>query len=90
MVAKDELKHMSWISRLELSDVEIERFCHQISDTIKYIDVLDTIRSENLDLDLQILDYSSLREDISAEFIGDLIAKSAVTQEGLVKGPRMG
>jgi aspartyl-tRNA(Asn)/glutamyl-tRNA(Gln) amidotransferase subunit C len=88
-ITKNDLKHMSWISRLELSDEEIEKFRQQIDDTIKYIDVLETFESENLNVDLQELDFSNLREDEIFDFSGDLIPQSALTQERLVKGPKM-
>lgn len=88
-ITKNDLKHMSWISRLELSDEEIEKFRQQIDDTIKYIDVLETFESENLNVDLQELDFSNLREDEIFDFSSDLIPQSALTQERLVKGPKM-
>jgi len=89
MITKDDLKHMSWISRLELSDEEIEKFRQQIDDTIKYIDVLEAFESDNLNVDLQELDFSNLREDEIFDFSGDLIPQSSLTQERLVKGPKM-
>ena len=63
MVSKDELRHLGWISRINLSEEEIETFHHQLDDTIKYIDVLETFDSENLTLDYLEVDFSNLRED---------------------------
>ncbi|MDQ5868484.1 MAG: Asp-tRNA(Asn)/Glu-tRNA(Gln) amidotransferase subunit GatC [Thermoproteota archaeon] len=89
MVSKDELKHLGWISRINLSEEEIETFHHQLGDTIKYIDVLETLDSENLNLDSLEIDFSNLREDKTLEFTKDLIPKSVPAQEGYVKGPKM-
>jgi len=89
LVSKDELKHLGWISRINLSEEEIETFHHQLGDTIKYIDVLETLDSENLNLDSLEIDFSNLREDKTLEFTKDLIPKSVPTQEGYVKGPKM-
>lgn len=89
MIRKDELNHLSWISRLNLTDEELEKFSEQINQTIKYIDVLDTFESESSSVDLQELDLSNFREDEILEFNGDLIPDSVLTPERLVKGPKM-
>lgn len=89
MVTKDELNYLSWISRLNLTDEELEKFSEQIDETIKYIDVLETFHSESSGVDLQELDLSDFREDEILEFSGDLIPYSNFTPERLVKGPKM-
>jgi aspartyl-tRNA(Asn)/glutamyl-tRNA(Gln) amidotransferase subunit C len=89
LVSKDELRHLGWISRINLSEEEIETFHHQLGDTIKYIDVLETFDSENLTLDYLEVDFSNLREDKTIEFTMDLFPKSSLAQEGYVKGPKM-
>jgi aspartyl/glutamyl-tRNA(Asn/Gln) amidotransferase C subunit len=89
LVSKDELIHLGWISRINLSEEEIETFHHQLDDTIKYIDVLETFSSENLSLDHLEIIFSDLREDKAIEFTRDLIPKSSRAQQGYVKGPKM-
>jgi aspartyl-tRNA(Asn)/glutamyl-tRNA(Gln) amidotransferase subunit C len=89
LVSKDELRHLGWISRINLSEEEIETFHHQLGDTIKYIDVLETFDSENLILDYLEVDFSNLREDKTIGFTRDLIPKTSMAQEGYVKGPKM-
>jgi aspartyl/glutamyl-tRNA(Asn/Gln) amidotransferase C subunit len=83
------LKHFSWISRIELTDGELDRFQRQIDDTLKYIDVLETIRTENLEMDSQQMEFIFLREDEVVAFPLDVFSSSAVTSEGFVKGPKM-
>ncbi len=83
------MKHFSWISRLELTEGELERFQRHIDDTLKYIDVLETIKTENLEMDSQQMEFSFLREDKVVAFPQDVFSSSAVTSEGFVKGPKM-
>ena len=83
------MKHFSWISRIELTEGELERFQRQIDDTLKYIDVLETIKTENLEMDLQQMEFTSLRDDKVISFLIDLFSSSAVTSEGFVKAPKM-
>ena len=83
MVSKDELRHLGWISRINLSEEEIETFHHQLDDTIKYIDVLETFDSENLTLDYLEVDFSNLREDKTIAFTRDLIPKSSLCRKAM-------
>lgn len=83
------MKHFSWISRIELTEGELERFQRQIDDTLKYIDVLETIKTENLEMDSQQMEFSLLREDEIVAFPQDVFSSTAVTSEGFVKGPKM-
>lgn len=80
---------MSWISRIELTEDELERFQHQIDDTITYIDVLETFETESFDVDSQDMDFSSLREDKIIVFSQYIFPRSVITPEGFVKGPKM-
>jgi aspartyl/glutamyl-tRNA(Asn/Gln) amidotransferase C subunit len=72
-----------------LTEGELERFQRQIDDTLKYIDVLETIKTENLEMDSQQMDFSFLREDKVVAFTQDVFSSSSVTSEGFVKGPKM-
>jgi aspartyl/glutamyl-tRNA(Asn/Gln) amidotransferase C subunit len=83
LVSKDELRHLGWISRINLSEEEIETFHHQLDDTIKYIDVLETFDSENLTLDYLEVDFSNLREDKTIAFTRDLIPKSSLCRKAM-------
>jgi aspartyl/glutamyl-tRNA(Asn/Gln) amidotransferase C subunit len=89
LVSKNDLKHFSLISRLELTEKEIDRFQSQIRDTLKYIDVLENIETESLEMDIQQMEYSALREDIVVPFLIDVFSGSVVTPEGFVKAPKL-
>jgi aspartyl-tRNA(Asn)/glutamyl-tRNA(Gln) amidotransferase subunit C len=43
MVSNDEIKHLGWLSRLELTDGEIIKYSYQIKEIIRYLDKLDSI-----------------------------------------------
>ena len=42
VLAKDEIKHLGWLSRIELTDNELEKFTSQIEEIIGYMNKLDT------------------------------------------------
>lgn len=89
MISKNDLKHLSLISRLDLTEEELVRFQSQLDDTLKYINVLESIKTEDLEMDLQQMEFTSLRDDTVISFLIDLFSSSAVTSEGFVKAPKM-
>jgi Asp-tRNA(Asn)/Glu-tRNA(Gln) amidotransferase C subunit len=75
MVSNDEIKHLGWLSRLELADGEITRYASQIKEIIGYLDKLDSI---------------SLAEiDNAVSFGADVLGLANKRKDGFVKGPRM-
>jgi aspartyl-tRNA(Asn)/glutamyl-tRNA(Gln) amidotransferase subunit C len=89
MISKDEIKHLGWLSRLELTDQDLERYAPQIDEIIRYFDKLDTlplIGSESIG---SIKKVSQLRKDNIHMFEGDPLEFSKNKKDGFVKGPKM-
>ena len=88
MVTKEEVKHVGWLARIELSDGELERYTSQIEEIIKYLDKLDTIPLEQVKPIVAKKNFADLRRDEPAEFDGDALG-TKYRKDGFVKGPRM-
>jgi aspartyl-tRNA(Asn)/glutamyl-tRNA(Gln) amidotransferase subunit C len=88
MVTKEQVKHLGWLSRIELSDSELERYTSQIEEIIKYLDTLDTIPLKEQDAIVTKKNFSDLRQDEPEEFAGDALG-TKYRKDGFVKGPRM-
>lgn len=88
MVTKEEVKHLGWLARIELSDEEIERYTSQIEEIIKYLDKLDTIPLEQVKPIVTSRKFADLRPDEPANFEGDALG-TKYRKDGFVKGPRM-
>jgi aspartyl-tRNA(Asn)/glutamyl-tRNA(Gln) amidotransferase subunit C len=88
MVTKAELKHLGWLARIELSDVELERYTSQIEEIIKYLDKLDSLPLEQIRPLATKKKFADLRPDEPADFEGDVLG-TKYRKEGFVKGPRM-
>ena len=88
MVTKEEVKRLSWLSRIELSEGELERYTLQIEGIVKYLDVLDTIPLEHVKPVAAKKKYADLRPDESASFEGNALG-TKYRKDGYVKGPRM-
>ena len=88
MVTKEEVKHLGWLARMELSDAELERYTMQIEEIIKYLDKLDTIPLEQMKPIATTKNLGDLRADESSKFEPDVLG-TKYRKDGFVKGPRM-
>jgi aspartyl-tRNA(Asn)/glutamyl-tRNA(Gln) amidotransferase subunit C len=88
MVTKEEVKHLGWLARIELSDAELDRYTSQIEEIIKYLDKLDTIPLEQVKPIVSRKKFADLRPDEQADFEGDALG-TKYRKDGFVKGPRM-
>lgn len=88
MVTKEQVKHLGWLARIELSDAELERYTAQIEGIVKYLDKLDAMPLEQVKPAVTKKKFADLRDDEPAEFEGDALG-TKYRKDGFVKGPRM-
>jgi aspartyl-tRNA(Asn)/glutamyl-tRNA(Gln) amidotransferase subunit C len=88
MVTKEEIRHLGWLSRIELSDEELVKYTSQIEQIVAYLDKLDTIPLEKIEVIKSKRRFSELREDEERMFGADTLG-TKYRKEGFVKGPRM-
>jgi aspartyl-tRNA(Asn)/glutamyl-tRNA(Gln) amidotransferase subunit C len=89
MISNDEIKHLGWLSRLELTDEEIVRYAFQIEEVIKYLNKLDSISLSEVEPVRLEKKISELRKDDVKPFEGDALDVAKNRKNGFVKGPRM-
>ncbi|MFY9798812.1 MAG: Asp-tRNA(Asn)/Glu-tRNA(Gln) amidotransferase subunit GatC [Candidatus Nitrosopolaris sp.] len=89
MVSKDEIKHLGWLSRLELTDKDLDRYVSQIDEIIRYFDKLDTVSLVGSEPASSMKKVSELRKDDIHMFEGDPLEFSKNRKDGFVKGPKM-
>ena len=91
MITKDQLKHLSKLSKIELTENEFETYTKQIEKIIKYLDKLDEISfEEDKSLSsLALTKLSGLREDTVVEPTADIDKVSKHLKDRFVKGPVM-
>lgn len=88
MVTKEQVKHLGWLARIELSDAELERYTAQIEGIVKYLDKLDAMPLEQVKPTVTKKKFAEFRDDEPAEFEGDALG-TKYRKDGFVKGPRM-
>ncbi|HYZ96947.1 MAG TPA: Asp-tRNA(Asn)/Glu-tRNA(Gln) amidotransferase subunit GatC [Nitrososphaeraceae archaeon] len=91
MITKDQLKHLSKLSKIELTENEFETYTKQIEKIIKYLDKLDEISFEEAKSlsPLSLTKLSDLREDTVIEPTADIDKVSKHLKDKFVKGPVM-
>jgi aspartyl-tRNA(Asn)/glutamyl-tRNA(Gln) amidotransferase subunit C len=89
MVSRDEIKHLGWLSRLELTEEEISKYTLQIEDIIGYLDKLDSISLSEIEPVRSRKNISELRKDRIESFKGDPLKGSKNRKDGFIKGPRL-
>lgn len=88
MVSREEVRHLGWLSRIELSDEELAKYTAQIEQIVAYLDKLDSIPLEKAEAVKAKKKFSDLREDTAAGFGADALG-TKYRKDGFVKGPRM-
>jgi aspartyl-tRNA(Asn)/glutamyl-tRNA(Gln) amidotransferase subunit C len=91
MITKDQLKHLSKLSKIELTENEFETYTKQIEKIIKYLDKLDEISLEEAKSlsSRSLTKLSDLREDTIIEPTADIDKVSKHLKDKFVKGPVM-
>ena len=89
MISKEDLEHLIQISRINLTESELEKFPKQLDKTIEYIDILKELASDDsVIIDLQELKFEDLRKD-EINKSDDMRLGKNVTEDGFLRGPKM-
>lgn len=88
-VNRELIERLSWLSRISISDEEIERLSVEIGIIMNYID--DILSLEVGDEEITHLSQGRLREDSQEYEIekGRELLSQAVLEEGYVKAPKV-
>lgn len=64
-ITNDEVKHIALLSRLYLSDREIEIFSGQLNSIIEYVEQLNSLDTENIEPTSHVIPLNNvMRDDI--------------------------
>jgi aspartyl-tRNA(Asn)/glutamyl-tRNA(Gln) amidotransferase subunit C len=88
VVTREEVKHLGWLAKLEISDAELQRYATQIEEIINYLNKLDAIPLEQIKPIAVKKKFSELRKDTPENF-KEAVLGTGYRKDGFVKGPRM-
>ncbi len=95
MITRKDLTHIGWLSRLELSEMDVEKYSPKLNSVLDYFSELDDVDTEGVEPTYHVLPLSNVfREDEVSAQGGSLTQEEALsnapkTQDGFFKAPRM-
>ena len=64
MIDKETIKHIAYLSRLEVKENEMDAISKKIGDVLKYVDKLQSVNTENIGITYNTINLTnSLRDD---------------------------
>ena len=92
MITKKDLPHIEWLARLELSEVDKEKYTPKLNSVLEYFGELDKADTEGVEPTYHVLPMSNVfREDIPTESLSqeEVLSNAPKNQNGFIKAPRM-
>jgi aspartyl-tRNA(Asn)/glutamyl-tRNA(Gln) amidotransferase subunit C len=95
MIAKKDLEHIAWLSRLELSEEDTEKYTPKLNSVLDYFEEIDKVDTEGVEPTYHVLPVSNVfRDDEAGVPTGSLSQEEVLSnapkkQDGFFKAPRM-
>ena len=92
MISREDIEHMGWLARIELSDEAKEEFMPQLNSILEFFNQLDEVDTEDVEPTYHALGITNVfREDGSEDGIDQntALSNTAKEEDGYFKGPRM-
>ena len=92
MLRKEEIEHIGWLARIELSEAEKELFEKQLSSILDYFAVLDELDTEDVEPTYNVIgikDVVRKDEPKAALSQSEVLRNAPKKEKGYFKSPRM-
>ena len=95
MITRKDLTHIGWLSRLELSETDIDKYTPKLNSVLDYFSELDEVDTDGVEPTYHVLALSNVfREDRVSDDGSSITQEEAIsnapkTQDGFFKAPRM-
>jgi len=92
MITEKAVLHMSWLSRLELSEDERKKFTPKLNSVLDYFNELDEVDTDGIEPTYHVLPLNNVfREDENTSSLtqDEALSNAPKKQDGFFKAPRM-
>ncbi len=95
MITRKDLEHIAWLSRLELSGEDREKYTPKLKSVLDYFGELDKVDTEGVEPTYHVLQLSNVfRDDEPSQPTKSLLQEEVLSnapkkQDGFFKAPRM-
>lgn len=63
MLSEEQVRHIAKLARLKLSDKEVKKFSNQLSDILKYVEILEKADTDNVEETSQVTGLKNIKEE---------------------------
>ncbi len=88
MLSEEEVKKVAGLARIELSESEVEKFQKDLSSIIDYVEELQQVDTDGLDIVSSVTGLENVQRDDKAVMIdyqNDIIANAPDSKDGYYK-----
>ena len=91
-LSKKEVEHIANLARLKLSDDDADKYSHQLSDILNYIEKMQSVDTEGVEPTSQVTGLVNVERDdkiIESGIDSGLVASAPEANNGYVKVPKV-
>ena len=89
MVSYDDIRFLGRLSRLDLTEEEVKKYASQFEEITNYLNKIDSMYVDEIDLRRSEKCYSTLRKDVAKSSDLDLLQHVRNKKDSFIKGPRI-
>ncbi len=92
LISKEEVEHLAWLSRIELSEEEKRLFAGQLNDILNYFKIIDEADTKGVPPTYNVLDLTNVfRRDVVRPSLprGEALKNAPKKERGYFKAPRI-
>ncbi|MDD3041784.1 MAG: Asp-tRNA(Asn)/Glu-tRNA(Gln) amidotransferase subunit GatC [Methanosarcinaceae archaeon] len=93
MITKEDVEHIGWLARIEISEQEKAEYMEKLNSVLDYFGQLDEVSTEDVPPTYHVIDlHDVFREDVAKESLSqeEVLANTEHTQEGAFRVPKIG
>ncbi len=90
--SKEEVEHIAWLARIELSEEEKKLFALQLNTILDYFHIIEEINTEGVQPTLHVLNRVNVsREDVVKESLSAevALANAPAKEKGYFRAPKI-
>jgi aspartyl-tRNA(Asn)/glutamyl-tRNA(Gln) amidotransferase subunit C len=88
---KEEIEHVSWLARIELTEKEKEEFSEQLSSILEYFSILDEVEEDVTPAYHALGIKNVFRDDLPSESLSQdaVLGNAKMKEKGYFRSPRI-
>ncbi len=91
-ISKNQVEHVAWLARLELTEDEKEAFTKQLNEILDYFKKIDEIDTSNIEPTFHVLDLVNVLRDDKVEpslSKEDALKNAPQKEDSFIKAPKI-